>query len=96
MRYETSFVINRPIDEVFAFTTNQENQPKWQSRVLEMKKTVRRSDRRRHDVEGRRQVSRTADRSQHGGHRVRAQSDIRRAIDVRAISDRGTSVLRTR
>jgi uncharacterized membrane protein len=39
MKYETSFVINRPIDEVFAYTTNQENQPKWQSRVLEMKKT---------------------------------------------------------
>jgi uncharacterized membrane protein len=39
MKYETTFVINRPIEEVFAFTTNQENQPKWQSRVLEMKKT---------------------------------------------------------
>ena len=39
MNYETSFVINRPIDEVFAFTTNQENQPKWQSRVQEKKKT---------------------------------------------------------
>jgi uncharacterized membrane protein len=39
MRNEISFVINRPIDEVFAFTTNQENQPKWQSRLLEMKKT---------------------------------------------------------
>jgi uncharacterized protein YndB with AHSA1/START domain len=39
VRNEISVVINRPIEEVFAFTTNQENQPKWQSRLLEMTKT---------------------------------------------------------
>jgi uncharacterized membrane protein len=39
LKIETSIVINRPIEEVFAFTTNFENQPKWQSRLLEVKKT---------------------------------------------------------
>jgi uncharacterized membrane protein len=39
LKIETSVVINRPVDEVFAFTTNFENQPKWQSRLLEVKKT---------------------------------------------------------
>jgi uncharacterized membrane protein len=34
-RMETSIVIGRPLEEVFAFTTNFENQPKWQSRLLE-------------------------------------------------------------
>ncbi len=37
-RLETSIVINRPLEDVFAFTTNFENQPKWQSRLLEAKK----------------------------------------------------------
>ncbi|HET9754969.1 MAG TPA: SRPBCC family protein [Candidatus Limnocylindrales bacterium] len=36
---ESSIVIKRPVEEVFAFTTNFENQPKWQSRLLEVKKT---------------------------------------------------------
>jgi uncharacterized membrane protein len=39
LKIETSIVINRPVEEVFAFTTNFENQPKWQSRLLEVKKT---------------------------------------------------------
>ena len=38
-RIETSLVINRPIEEVFAYTTNFENQPDWQSRLLEAEKT---------------------------------------------------------
>jgi uncharacterized membrane protein len=36
-RMEVSIVIDRPLEEVFAFTTNFENQPKWQSRLLEAK-----------------------------------------------------------
>jgi uncharacterized membrane protein len=39
LKIETSIVINRPLEEVFAFTTNYENQPKWQSRLIEAKKT---------------------------------------------------------
>ena len=39
VRMETSIVINRPLEEVFAFTANFENQPKWQSRLLEVRKT---------------------------------------------------------
>jgi uncharacterized membrane protein len=35
---ETSIVIDRPLEEVFRFTTDFENQPKWQSRLLEAKK----------------------------------------------------------
>ena len=38
-RIETSIVINRPLEEVFAFTTDLENQPKYQPRLLEAKKT---------------------------------------------------------
>jgi uncharacterized protein YndB with AHSA1/START domain len=34
-RIETSVVINRPIEEVFRFTTNPENDARWQSGVLE-------------------------------------------------------------
>ena len=39
MKIETSFVINRPLEEVFAFTANLENQLKWQARLIEAKKT---------------------------------------------------------
>lgn len=38
-KMETSIVINRPLEEVFAFTTDLENQPKYQPRLLEVKKT---------------------------------------------------------
>jgi uncharacterized protein YndB with AHSA1/START domain len=34
-RIEVSVVINRPIEEVFAYVTNPENEPLWQSGVLE-------------------------------------------------------------
>ena len=39
MKVETSIVINRPLDEVFAFTADVENQPQWQSRLIEARKT---------------------------------------------------------
>jgi len=38
-KFENSIVINRPVEEVFAFLSNQENNPKWQSGSLENKKT---------------------------------------------------------
>jgi Polyketide cyclase / dehydrase and lipid transport len=38
-RIETSLVINRPIEEVFAYITDQANQPTRQSRLLEAEKT---------------------------------------------------------
>ena len=38
-KFENSVVINRPLEEVFAFVSNLENDPKWQSGVLESKKT---------------------------------------------------------
>jgi uncharacterized membrane protein len=38
-KIETSIVVNRPLEEVFAFTTNLENQLKYQPRLLEAKKT---------------------------------------------------------
>jgi uncharacterized membrane protein len=36
---EASVVINRPIEEVFAFAGNVENNPQWQSGVLEARVT---------------------------------------------------------
>ncbi len=38
-RFETSTVINRPLEEVFALLSNAENDPKWQSGTIEAKKT---------------------------------------------------------
>ena len=37
-KVELSIVINRPIEEVFAFLGNFENNPKWQSSSVEAKK----------------------------------------------------------
>ena len=38
-RIEINLVINRPVEEVFAFVSNSENLPRWRSTSLEMKKT---------------------------------------------------------
>ena len=39
VKLEGSVVINRPIEEVFAFLTNPENSSQWQGSVLESKQT---------------------------------------------------------
>ncbi len=39
MKLEISTVINRPVEEVFAFVSNFENEPKWRSGGSEVKKT---------------------------------------------------------
>ena len=38
-RIEINLVINRPIEEVFAFVSNSENLPRWRSTSLEVTKT---------------------------------------------------------
>ena len=38
-KVEASVVINCPIEEVFTFAANIQNNPQWQSRVLEAKVT---------------------------------------------------------
>ena len=38
-KVETSIVIQRPIEEVFAFLSNRENNPKWVSELTEVSKT---------------------------------------------------------
>jgi uncharacterized protein YndB with AHSA1/START domain len=39
-RFETTVVIDRPIEEVFAFLADGENDPKFSPRVLEISKTT--------------------------------------------------------
>jgi hypothetical protein len=39
-RFETTLVIDRPIEEVFAFLADGENDPKFSPRVLEIAKTT--------------------------------------------------------
>jgi uncharacterized membrane protein len=39
IRIETRVVINRPIDEVFEFVSDVENNPLWQSSIVEGKQT---------------------------------------------------------
>jgi uncharacterized membrane protein len=39
LKIETTTVINRPVEEVFAVLSNVENNPKWSSAFLEVKKT---------------------------------------------------------
>ena len=38
IKLEHNVVINRPIEEVFAYATNVENAPKWKSRLLEVRR----------------------------------------------------------
>lgn len=38
-KIETSIVIDRPVDEVFALVSNVENNPKWSAAFIEAKKT---------------------------------------------------------
>ena len=38
-RIEINLVINRPVEEVFAFVSNSENLPRWRSTSLDIKKT---------------------------------------------------------
>lgn len=37
-KFEINLVINRPIEEVFAFISNPENQPRWRAATLEIKR----------------------------------------------------------
>ena len=39
IKIENSTIINRPVDEVFEFLANSENNPQWQSGTQEVKKT---------------------------------------------------------
>jgi uncharacterized protein YndB with AHSA1/START domain len=38
-RIEINLIIDRPVEEVFAFVSNSENLPRWRSTSLEIKKT---------------------------------------------------------
>ena len=38
-RIQVSAVINRPVEEVFAVLSNDENRPKWSSTTIDVKKT---------------------------------------------------------
>ena len=38
-RVQASVVISRPVEEVFEFVTNPENDPQWQSAILEAERT---------------------------------------------------------
>jgi uncharacterized protein YndB with AHSA1/START domain len=40
IRVEESIVIHRPIEEVFAFVADQANAPRWQSGLLEVRRTT--------------------------------------------------------
>ena len=39
IKIENSIVINRPVDEIFEFMANSENNPQWQSGTQEVRKT---------------------------------------------------------
>ena len=38
-RFESSIIINQPVEKVFAFTTNFENNVRWQTDILKTEKT---------------------------------------------------------
>jgi len=38
-RIEASRVINRPVEDVFAYVTDERNMPKWESYILEVEQT---------------------------------------------------------
>ena len=40
IKVEESTVVNRPIEEVFAFLADQTNAPRWQSGLLEVRRTT--------------------------------------------------------
>jgi uncharacterized protein YndB with AHSA1/START domain len=44
IKVESSIVINKPVEEVFAFTTNSKNNAKWQGGVIESKVTKESAD----------------------------------------------------
>ncbi len=39
MKLSTSLVIERPVKDVFAFVSNRENDPQWESQTVEVRKT---------------------------------------------------------
>ncbi len=40
IKVEQSIVINRPVEEVFAFVADQTNAPRWQSGLMEVRRTT--------------------------------------------------------
>ena len=40
MRFENSLIVERPVDQVFAFIADFENMPRWNYFVLEVRKTT--------------------------------------------------------
>lgn len=38
-KFEINLVVNRPVEEVFAFISNPENQPRWRTATLEITRT---------------------------------------------------------
>lgn len=40
IKVEESIIINRPVEEVFAFVADQTNAPRWQSGLLEVRRTT--------------------------------------------------------
>ena len=62
-RFEATVVVDRPIDEVFAFLADGENDPKFSPRVLEINKTSEGPPRGRNHLRQHRQGRRHEDQS---------------------------------